>query len=150
MFFLLAFKSLSKESLVLDEVSHEYVIPCASSLEVDVPAAKHVFLDIFASDKGVTATKQTVTGTKAEDLNLGLEEKGDYYRGKIDLASEPMTLTFKCPAESQTATIALRGTQNVTSDSSLYALIISAIILMALSMVIVFFQFCTFHHKKLD
>lgn len=86
------------------------------------------------------------TNTQLPVIHFKGEKKNGFYSQKIELDADPYVLRF----ESQGTTIAMNVKQNVTSMGTLRFLAIFAIILVWIVILIVCYQFLTFHHFKKD
>ena len=151
MFFALAISAASvKSSFILNEQSTEYVFNCTDKLELEVPFAKKIFLKLWTQSTKIKASKTIISTNSTSETALEFSGKEAPYTTSVKLEQEPFILTLTCPAEENSTTVAVRATQEVPSDTTLYSLIITAIVLIGIVMVIIMFQFCTFHHRKLD
>ena len=154
MFFSFALLAKAVEQFILDENSHEYVFKCSSSLEVDVMPSKGMSLIIYTSleKPKVLASKIPVNATDVVNCDSDKVDDGLYKSSYEFDGEEPLRFDFECPAgnEGKTMTVVLRGEQNVTSDGALFAMVVASIVIISAVILIVCFQFCTFHHKKQD
>ena len=147
--FLLLAKS---ENLILDESSHEYIVDCSTGFTIDVMPSKKMSIIYFSNQKGSKIAYTAILDGKKSDVQVKDDEfeKG-IYKTKIDnLGENPLRFDITCPTNTGSMTIALRGTQNVTSDAILFALIVTCIVVISFVILIILFQFCTFHHRKSD
>ena len=151
MFFSLLLLSQSA-NFVLDENSHEYVVECATGLSIDVMPSEKMSILYYSNQKGSTITSKNIATGEEKQLAIQDDEiETGLYKSKIDdLGEKPLKFTINCPAQDGRMTVALRGTQNVTSDTTLFALIITCIVIISFVILIIIFQFFTFHHRKYD
>ena len=152
MFFSLFILSHSAEQFILDESSHEYVVECETGLSIDVMPSEKMSILYYTNTKGSSVTASNFKDGSVKTISVEDDEiESNIFKTKIDdLGEEPLRFSFKCPANTEKMTIALRGTQNVTSDATLFALIVTCIVIISFVILIILFQFCTFHHRKSD
>ena len=154
MFFSFALLAKAVEQFILDENSHEYVFKCSSGLKVDVMPSKGMSLIIYTSLEKPKVLASTISTNATAVVNCDSDKVDDgLYKSsyKFD-GEEPLRFNFECPSGNagKAMTVVLRGEQNVTSDGALFSMIIASIVIISAVILIVCFQFCTFHHKKQD
>ena len=151
MFFSLLLLSKSA-NFVLDEKSHEYVVDCNGGLDIDVMPSEKMSIIYYSNQKGSSISSTNIATGAQSKISLDDDEvESGLYKTKIDdLGENPLRFKITCPTNDGKMTVALRGTQNVTSDATLFALIVTCIVIISFVILIIVFQFFTFHHRKHD
>lgn len=91
--------------------------------------------------------KNLRTNTTLPTIHFNGEKENGYYTHEVKLKDQdPYILRF----ESSGSTIAMNVKQNVTSRATIRFLVLFAIVLVWVVIIIVCFQFLTFHHLKKD
>ena len=107
---------------------------------------------VILSDTNTLTLKDQGLDGKQKDVNLGEpKDKGTYYvynQQKFD--ENAHLLNFKCSSKIGTCTVSLAVVQSVTSLPVLRILGIASIIMVWAIIIIIFYQFFTFHRIKRD